>query len=227
MASSGTDDGNTRDQKCAVCNQPSTQRCSACRMVPYCGKECQKKDWPSHKFFCPLLYPEKDKSGKSVRAVFLPSDSPTPQFINVNHGRDPKKEMQALESVLGKGCYYSRRMRLFQESNGSYDRVITVFYRDNFMNDGSTPNICVTAITNGVNTGRWRGPLLVYQSDDVGSVDGSRIPEDPIYVDFEKKYCNQIVAFFLEQRNMVEVEKLECGVFNISENGELVMSKIE
>lgn len=39
--------------RCAICNIPSTQQCSLCRGVAYCGREHQKDDWPNHKYTCP------------------------------------------------------------------------------------------------------------------------------------------------------------------------------
>ena len=35
------------------CNQPGTNRCSACKTKPYCGPKCQTADWPHHKEECP------------------------------------------------------------------------------------------------------------------------------------------------------------------------------
>ncbi|RPA84557.1 hypothetical protein BJ508DRAFT_412630 [Ascobolus immersus RN42] len=31
------------------------KRCTGCRSVGYCGRECQKKGWKEHKYMCPLL----------------------------------------------------------------------------------------------------------------------------------------------------------------------------
>ena len=38
--------------ECAVCNTPTTTRCSQCNMVRYCSRECQKQDWKKHKKIC-------------------------------------------------------------------------------------------------------------------------------------------------------------------------------
>ena len=39
---------------CAVCAKPTPMntRCSRCKARHYCGRECQKQDWPSHKKQC-------------------------------------------------------------------------------------------------------------------------------------------------------------------------------
>ncbi|EXX54183.1 hypothetical protein GLOIN_2v1587334 [Rhizophagus irregularis DAOM 181602=DAOM 197198] len=37
---------------CNVCQNPSTTRCSKCRQIYYCSRECQKKDWKVHKKLC-------------------------------------------------------------------------------------------------------------------------------------------------------------------------------
>nr|GAT48799.1 predicted protein [Mycena chlorophos] len=45
---------------CFVCKKPpaegtSLQRCSRCRSVPYCSRECQAKDWKAHKEVCMIF----------------------------------------------------------------------------------------------------------------------------------------------------------------------------
>ena len=35
------------------CEQPGTNKCSACKMTPYCGSICQTADWSNHKLECP------------------------------------------------------------------------------------------------------------------------------------------------------------------------------
>lgn len=37
---------------CFVCNTLTASRCSVCEGVAYCGRVCQKADWPRHKMVC-------------------------------------------------------------------------------------------------------------------------------------------------------------------------------
>ncbi|KIY69942.1 hypothetical protein CYLTODRAFT_392887 [Cylindrobasidium torrendii FP15055 ss-10] len=43
-----------RDIFCAVCssNSATLQQCSGCKSRLYCGQECQRNDWPTHKNEC-------------------------------------------------------------------------------------------------------------------------------------------------------------------------------
>ena len=36
-----------------VCDQPGTNKCSACKTSPYCGPICQTAHWSTHKEQCP------------------------------------------------------------------------------------------------------------------------------------------------------------------------------
>ena len=38
---------------CVVCGKETKSRCTACWLVRYCSKECQKQHWPVHKQTCP------------------------------------------------------------------------------------------------------------------------------------------------------------------------------
>jgi hypothetical protein len=40
------------DVVCCVCNRTGEHRCSACKSVVYCGRDCQIKDWNRHKQTC-------------------------------------------------------------------------------------------------------------------------------------------------------------------------------
>ena len=41
---------------CPVCNKVAENKCTACKLIFYCNKECQKKHWKGgHKFECKKL----------------------------------------------------------------------------------------------------------------------------------------------------------------------------
>ncbi|TFK80083.1 hypothetical protein K466DRAFT_592048 [Polyporus arcularius HHB13444] len=46
----------TNMRQCAYCEEPKELKnlslCSRCKLVYYCGKDCQRMAWPSHKFSC-------------------------------------------------------------------------------------------------------------------------------------------------------------------------------
>ena len=37
---------------CAVCGQPGAKKCGRCMKARYCGSDCQRADWASHKTVC-------------------------------------------------------------------------------------------------------------------------------------------------------------------------------
>lgn len=44
------------DDACATCQKTTDlQRCTKCKSIKYCSKDCQKKGWKGHKKICPLL----------------------------------------------------------------------------------------------------------------------------------------------------------------------------
>jgi hypothetical protein len=55
----------THDFLCVVCGVDCTTRCSSCKKIFYCSRDCQRKNWSHHKLWCPrfkdpplLLFPK-------------------------------------------------------------------------------------------------------------------------------------------------------------------------
>lgn len=43
------------DRSCCVCGHPGEALCSRCHVAAYCGLDCQRKDWKTHKAICGSL----------------------------------------------------------------------------------------------------------------------------------------------------------------------------
>ena len=42
----------TQYNECLLCGKQTILICCQCRVASYCGKDCQRKDWISHKVIC-------------------------------------------------------------------------------------------------------------------------------------------------------------------------------
>ena len=40
------------EKRCTWCHEPALQKCSTCKSVRYCTRECQVAHWPVHKLQC-------------------------------------------------------------------------------------------------------------------------------------------------------------------------------
>jgi len=56
---------------CKICDGVAKSRCAGCYSIGYCGTECQKSDWPSHKPSCtkPYTVKENDIVGRYMVAT--------------------------------------------------------------------------------------------------------------------------------------------------------------
>lgn len=56
-------------ERCIICNEKAPFKCTACKLVNYCGAEHQKKDWPNHKIKCrPFKIERSDVLGRYLVA---------------------------------------------------------------------------------------------------------------------------------------------------------------
>ena len=53
---------------CGACDKPDCKLKCACKLVFYCGAECQGKDWPNHKKKCSVALVKKMKAAKREHA---------------------------------------------------------------------------------------------------------------------------------------------------------------
>ena len=65
----------TDRQRCYMCHTTVTgkkklSKCSKCHAITYCGKKCQKKDWPRHISNCiPVMVTEYEGKGRGLVAA--------------------------------------------------------------------------------------------------------------------------------------------------------------
>ena len=78
------------EKPCWTCYTLTTKTCSKCSFARYCNKDCQKKDWDLHKFFCAsfpgLKNLQENPEDEICIGLLLPESSPLPVFVRV-----PKK----------------------------------------------------------------------------------------------------------------------------------------
>lgn len=49
------------DPKCSECGKVATQRCSKCKNAWYCSRDCQLRQWKTHKAICMLFAASKEE----------------------------------------------------------------------------------------------------------------------------------------------------------------------
>ena len=128
--------------------------CSKCRSVHYCGKEHQRRDWPSHKLICNRAdNPEPEGLGESSKPKIDPSGWAV--------GLDPKKQREWLVD-----CY---RMRLDDDYAWGGD------IRGGSLYDQSSPDeivqdflvFCRLALEQGAIPEGWNWPKFLATAVDL------------------------------------------------------------
>ena len=115
-------------QQCYTCHKKKKKKlskCSSCHAIAYCGRKCQKVDWPRHKSNCiPVMVTEYEGKGLGVMAsrdikmgevIFIDKpaikvpENPTPKVLPViiqslkrqikNLSSEAKSQLEKLQSV--------------------------------------------------------------------------------------------------------------------------------
>ncbi|KAF2792660.1 hypothetical protein K505DRAFT_338493 [Melanomma pulvis-pyrius CBS 109.77] len=59
--------------KCSYCGEPATLKCGGCKIDVYCGTDCQKLDWASHKTTCKEISLERtiERCADTLQRAYL------------------------------------------------------------------------------------------------------------------------------------------------------------
>lgn len=168
-------------QECVVCDKLSTIACVECKTSRYCSTTCLSKDRPIHRLFCSqfatFVATTPRPASKAIcrdtaldgeegiiyrRGLLFPVDSKDPQYVWVRckqtfHTSDGRISEEAdLGEFLG-----SRLDKIETKTNRGVemDHTVAVWYRDEYLVDGSKPNKCIAALSS-VYKRDWRGPVV-------------------------------------------------------------------
>lgn len=170
---------------CAICNTAGARACTRCRSISYCSRDCQQKDWSSHRLLCAQFHAQPPRPSPSHRrAILLRPEAKTPQLEWVrctkveNHPDYGTYELNdgidtlMLSSDSGPTTNYSGITRVPFHRNiprkRDLDHTIEASFRDNFLHDGSTSNQAVHNVTKGKAVHDWRGPMVFMRKKELG-----------------------------------------------------------
>ncbi|KAF9526555.1 hypothetical protein CPB83DRAFT_857729 [Crepidotus variabilis] len=155
---------------CAMCNNPATLRCSACRCSPiYCSKPCQLADWKLHKNLCksrPSF--ETPPTPESRRAIVFLESGEIKFTWETTCMKTDEDDGTIWESPTGLEKYFGGQRPKIQPyynnviRNRRLKEHIDLRFNDNFLLDGSPKNLAVCKVVEGMDNGGavWRGALV-------------------------------------------------------------------
>jgi len=184
-------------EHCVMCNKAAELRCSKCSAQWYCGKKCQKEDWPVHKILCPQRQIFQTRHSQNVRrGILFPENEATVKFIwvPVEWVRDDDSggfESPQLENYFGRGDNGSTMMYNYNPVRSrTLKEHIDIRHRDSFLIDGSKLNQSVLAATKGTASHTWCGPLVVLKHK-AGGMDPS------YYTDIDMSDFRDVVDYLI------------------------------
>jgi hypothetical protein len=106
--------------KCIVCGKETTRGCSRCKIVGYCSRECQAKDWPEHGLHC-------DEQREIYRLLFAETTS-----VGGRKEEEEERRKRTLARVFpfGKDPREAVRRRIARlpprERSATYERLLAL-----------------------------------------------------------------------------------------------------
>jgi hypothetical protein len=194
---------------CVMCNKTGTLRCSRCERQWFCGKQCQKEDWPVHKLLCGQRKSfESRPTGDSRRAILFSESQPTVEFIWVALEYDPKDEeyfghpkLEAYHGDTGSTLSLNYNVVRNRHLHGHLD----IRHRDTLLTDGSKLNQGIIMVTKGKAEHTWAGPIIAMKYS----------PED--YVDIDMGDFRDVVDYFVpcnptapKSQRVVKAVRINC-----------------
>ncbi|KAJ1306689.1 hypothetical protein OPQ81_007681 [Rhizoctonia solani] len=165
---------------CETCGQQSYQWCSRCHNAWYCSPTHQQQDWARHCVECiprdtptssALYTPRIDSHishiDSSVIALLLPWDTGRPRLIRlklpgrVNASNNTTNWTVPLTEYLGDNTPFSSREITRNVGGEPLRYPMRVFFRDNFLKDGSPLNRSVLEITHRNARHQWAGNIVI------------------------------------------------------------------
>ncbi|KAG8776007.1 hypothetical protein FRC12_001134 [Ceratobasidium sp. 428] len=188
---------------CEDCRRPASSQCTRCQAAWYCSTECQSRAWPTHYSTCiPVApgpsSPSPAETSTYVQALVLSANSPhylTSVTVDARTGPNGVVRWAPdFDLDLHLGETPASRVNLEGFGGNLLRFPFHIFFRNNFMNDGSRVNISIQALTQGRAAHVWAGNVVVLKYH------GSRRER---YRDFELTDIAVVAHFFLHYPNIL------------------------
>jgi hypothetical protein len=169
--------------RCTVCDIKCTHICLQCQSAPYCSRACQKLDWTSHKTCCGQFtnFITTRPCYDTFASFYFSVRGAGPELIWVGDidGALIKADVEHLPNGQTKiwrgttlGDCVSQYSFVSIMPNGmervNMDHVMIGCWRQEFLEDGSLPNISVRRFMEWKQKHDWRGPIIFMASGNDG-----------------------------------------------------------
>jgi hypothetical protein len=188
--------------------------------VRYCGAGCQKDDWKTHKVFCGAdVYPAKNQTVKSYRALFFPVNEEKARFLEVSFEhrwgsqQESKFTVPTVYALLGNGSSTSLTRAGIENKERELvnGQLALHLHSDLEWEDDRPPNLSLRKFMGLGVENDLRGPIVITKRK---RTNGGRDAEDE-HMDMKVDDLRDAVQFLRYQMILTARQKKMMGNFNL------------
>ena len=152
---------------CIICNKEGAKFCQECHSASYCSRQCQIRDFPTHKLLCSEFKEYRDKPHEHMKRgiIFHEAENP-PQWVWIKSESKDESQHAILEHHLVASSHGPTKVQYISiEHNRSRKRALqdtlTIIHCDKDVQGALGPNRSIQALGNGATASPWYGPVIV------------------------------------------------------------------
>ena len=155
---------------CIICNKEEAKVCQGCHSASYCSKQCQPKDYWTHKLLFSRSKEHQDRPEEDQRrGIIFPECEKSPLWVWIKTESKDGYQSLVLDDHLTTSSQDAKKVLFLdiqhnQSRRRALDDTLVIGYCDKKVRGDSSPNRSIQVGAKGATTSPWYRPVLVMKN---------------------------------------------------------------